>query len=276
MTDQVRRGVLGGAVAAVALGLAKTAGAQALAVGTPEISPDADSLQQQLGEVSPPPETPQPIAQALPSDWAGLARYRTANQEVVRMPAFNRRAVFMGDSITDSWPGFSGDVFSRHGLIGRGISGQTTAQMVARFPQDVLALRPVVVHIMAGTNDLAENLEPYRFEAVTANLSAMIDLAVRNSIRVVVGSIPPASSFAWRPALGDRSSEIARLNDWIRQMCVANSHVYADYWTVLNDGWGGLKPDLGSDSVHPNAAGYAVMMPIALAAIDRAMAPAGT
>ncbi|ESQ76718.1 GDSL-type esterase/lipase family protein [Asticcacaulis sp. AC402] len=270
----VRRGILGGAIlAGASLGLAKTAGAQALpvnvllSVNEPQLATDPVALRDQVEAVAP----PSPQVAWIGQDWANLHRYKAANREVIRLAAFNRRAVLMGDSITDAWPVQAGEVFPKNGLIGRGIGGQTTAQMVVRFQPDVIALKPLVVHVMAGTNDVAENLDPYDFVTTSNNLMAMAAMARANNIRVVMGSVPPATSFAWRPALGNRSSEIQTLNAWIKTFCANHGHVYADYWPALGDGQGGLKATLGADSVHPNAAGYATMTPIALASIDKAM-----
>ena len=271
MTDVVRRGLLGGVVlAGAALGLAGRAGAQALAANQPQLQPDLQDLREKLDKLDP-AKVIQPVGQ----DWANLLRYHAANLEAMKLSAFNRRAVFMGDSITDFWPAQVGDLFPRNGLIGRGISGQTTAQMVLRFTPDVIALKPLVVHILGGTNDIAENLDPYDFGSTTNNLMAMATMAGANNIRVVLGSVPPASGFGWRPALGNRSDKIQTLNAWIKAYCEANACVYADYWSALDDGKGGMRPELGNDSVHPNAAGYAVMSPIALAAVDKATTRGG-
>ncbi|WP_040309976.1 GDSL-type esterase/lipase family protein [Asticcacaulis biprosthecium] len=268
MVSVVRRGVLGGALlAGASFGMAGAAGAQALTANEPALKTDPAAFRDQAEAAAPPP----PELVKVGQDWANLNRYKAANRDALKLPAFNRRAVLMGDSITDAWPGRANDIFPQNGLIGRGIGGQTTAQMVVRFQPDVVALKPVVVHILAGTNDVAENLDPYDFAATTNNLIAMAAMAKANNIRVVMGSVPPATSFAWRPALGNRSAEIQTLNAWIKKFCAANGHVYADYWPVLGDGQGGLKAALGADSVHPNAAGYAAMNPVVLAAIDKAM-----
>ena len=268
MMDRVRRSVLGGALAAAgALGLAKTAAAQAVSAGQPALVPDEADLRTQVDASQAFP----PASETIGQDWANLHRYKAANLEAMKLAAFNRRAVFMGDSITDAWPGQTGDFFVKNSLIGRGIGGQTSAQMLLRFTPDVIALKPVVVHILAGTNDVAENLDPYDFGATTNNLMAMATMAAANNIRVVMGSVPPATSFAWRPSLGNRADKIQTLNAWIKSYCAANGCTYADYWPALHDGNGGLKPELGLDSVHPNAAGYTAMNPIAMAAVDKAM-----
>jgi lysophospholipase L1-like esterase len=211
-------------------------------------------------------QTPAPVTQ----DWANLRRYRARNEEVMNLPADLLRTVMMGDSITDMWPGLSGSFFADHDLVGRGIGGQTSAQLVLRFTPDVVRLKPSVVHLMVGTNDVAENLDPYDPAATTNNLMAMVSLAKGAGIKVVMASVPPATSFSWKPELGNRAEQIIALNGWMREMCRTQGHVYCDYWPVLANPEGGMKPELGLDSVHPNAAGYALMQPLTLAAIAQA------
>ena len=277
--DTLRRNLLGGAILTGAtLGLAKAAQAQTSSVLRPP-------------EMSTPPQMPQvptddddrdptraalrtpaiPVAPVKPAgqDWANLRRYARSNVEVKTWAPSERRVVMMGDSITDSWPALGGDFFVRNGLVGRGISGQTTAQMVVRFGAEVIDLKPSIVHILAGTNDIAENLDPYDFDQTTRNFRAMTDMARANGIRVIMGSVPPATSFSWRPERGNPSPLILALNDWIYKHCKANGFAYADYWHLLADTDGGLKPELGLDSVHPNAAGYTVMEAATLSAIGR-------
>ena len=198
------------------------------------------------------------------------SRYRQANDDAKALPASARKVVMMGDSITDNWPGLSNGFYAQYGLVGRGISGQTTAQMVVRFWAEVIELKPQVVHILAGTNDVAENLDPYDFDQTTRNLAAMATMAKANGIRVVMGSVPPATSFGWRLERGNPVVLIRALNDWIQSYCRKNGFVYADYWPALAAADGSLKPELGLDSVHPNAAGYAAMGPVALGAIAAA------
>ncbi len=276
--DRVRRNLLGGAmVAGAVLGVGKEAAAQNSVVSkpvempppaapnlTPQNNPDAEAIQAAISNYRDPKALKVvPVGQ----DWANLHRYHQANDDAKASPASARRVVMMGDSITDSWPGLSNGFFPQNGLVGRGISGQTTAQMVVRFWAEVIDLKPQVVHIMAGTNDIAENLDPYDFDQTTRNLMAMTALAKANGIRVVMGSVPPATSFGWRPERGNPSEHIVTLNDCIQMHCRKNGFVYADYWPVLANADGGLKPELGLDSVHPNAAGYALMGSVALGAI---------
>ncbi len=218
---------------------------------------------------------PQPVQPPLNIDWANLKRYRQANAQAMALPAAQRAIVMMGDSITDNWakPEYGNGFFDANGLIGRGISGQVTGQMLVRFPPDVLALKPRVVHILAGTNDIAENQDPYDPAITTANLSAMITLARAAGMKVIVGSVPPATSFAWRLSRGNQLGTIKALNDWIRATCAQQKLIYADYWPVLQGPDGGLKPEFGinGDTVHPNAAGYAAMAPVLLAAVKTAL-----
>lgn len=277
--DKVRRKLLGGAlVGGAALGLAKAAIAQEATkppelakpqppVIPPQADPDADAIQAAIRTYNDPKALKvTPVGQ----DWANLHRYHKANDDVRAMPASARRVVMMGDSITDNWPGLSGGFYPANGLVGRGISGQTTAQMVVRFWSEVVDLKPRVVHILAGTNDIAENLDPYDFEQTTRNLTAMTSMASGQGIRVVMGSVPPATSFGWKPDRGNPVELIKALNVWIVKHCRKNGFVYADYWPGLATVDGALKPELGLDSVHPNSAGYAAMAPVALAAIIHA------
>jgi lysophospholipase L1-like esterase len=165
--------------------------------------------------------------------------------------------VFMGDSITEGWfdkrPGF----FTR-GRIDRGIGGQTTSQMVLRMMSDVVALRPKAVHIMAGTNDIAGNTGPMTAEMTQNNIRAMSDIAARHGIKLLLAPIPPAASFPWRPGLQTRAP-IAAINSWLKRFARETGATWVDYWRVLDDGTGAMKPGLAVDGVHPNEAGYDAM-----------------
>ncbi len=224
------------------------------------------------------PQANQPVPAAVAAasgvanfDWPNLHRYHQANAEALALPESARHVVMMGDSITDNWakPEFGNGFFDAHAMIGRGISGQVSAQMLVRFTPEVIALKPQVVHIMAGTNDIAENQDPYDFAATTGNLQAMITLAKANGIRVILASVPPATSFSWKPYRGNQLETIKALNAWIRATCAEQRLTYCDYWTVLQGADGGLRPDLGyhGDSVHPGPEGYAVMGPVLLEAV---------
>lgn len=203
------------------------------------------------------------------ADWGGLCRYRAANAALAGGPA--PRAVFMGDSITEFWGGARPDLFS-NGLVNRGIGGQTTPQMVVRFQQDVIALRPAIVHIMAGTNDLAGNTGPNRPEDFRNNIRAMTQMARANGIAVVLGAIPPAASFPWRPEVSP-APRIAELNAWLRAYAQENGFVFVDYHAAMTGPSGELPAALSGDGVHPDDAGYAVMTPLAVRALEAALAP---
>lgn len=202
-------------------------------------------------------------------DWANRARYAAANAGDKALPADKRRAVFMGDSITENWarPEHDGAFFPANGFIGRGISGQTTSQMLLRFTPDVLNLAPRAVHILAGTNDVAENGGTYDPALTQDNLAAMASLARAVGMKVFIGSVPPARDVYWRKSVGDPTNRILALNDWIAAFCRREGHSYVDYWPVLADAGKGLKAELGLDPVHPNRAGYLVMGPVALKAM---------
>jgi len=200
-------------------------------------------------------------------DWASLAHYRDANQAFTKRDP--RRVVFLGDSITEGW---AGQAFIRDNphFVGRGISSQTAPQMLVRFQADVVALKPAVVHIMAGTNDIARNTGPETPDEMLGYIVSMAQLARANHIKVIIASIPPAADFPWRHGL-DPAPTIKALNARLKAYAAAQSFVYADYWSVLASAGGGMKPQYSGDGVHPNAAGYEAMRPVAQAAIARAM-----
>ena len=177
--------------------------------------------------------------------------------------------VFYGDSITDSWGQRpeTGEFFSGKPYVNRGIGGQTTAQMVVRFRQDVIDLHPAVVVILGGTNDIVGNTGPMTPQMTEDNFKSMIDLAKVNGIRVVMASITPVVDYPWRPGLG-AVQKIQTLNAWLKGYCRNHSVTYLDYYSALVDDKGGMKAGTSFDGVHPNAKGYAIMMPLAQAAID--------
>jgi acetyl esterase/lipase len=201
------------------------------------------------------------------ADWPNLCRYKAANAAVAR--GARPRAVFMGDSITDNWVRGDPALFA-NAIVGRGIGGQTSPQMLARFRQDVVALRPHVVHIMAGTNDIAGNTGPTTLEDYQHNILAMIDLARANDIAVVVAAIPPSRKLFWRGDLDPRP-QIRELNDWLRGLAFSRGLTFVDYGMVLADPDGGMRADLGNDGVHPNRLGYARMRPLAERAVAEAL-----
>lgn len=199
-------------------------------------------------------------------DWAGLLRYRDSNTAPIA--ASGLRVVFMGDSITEGWAEQS-FIKDNINVLGRGISGQTTPQMLVRFYADVIALKPAIVHIMAGTNDVAANIGPEPDAEIQGYITSMADIARANRIKVVLASIPPAAAFPWRPDI-DSTPRIKRLNGWIKDYAARHGLVYVDYWTVLETPEGAMKPEYSPDGVHPNPAGYAALEPLTRAAIKRA------
>ena len=211
-------------------------------------------------------------------DWANLARYRDANRTLAAAPADGAaRVVFMGDSITDSWPQPRfGDFFTGKPYVGRGISGQTTPQMLVRFRPDVIDLKPKVVVILAGTNDIAGNTGPMTNEEIQGNLTSMAELAKATGIRTVLSSILPVSAYHTVPngvpqTTARPMDRIRTLNDWMRKYAAAERHVYLDYFSAMVDDKGLLREELSGDDLHPNAKGYAVMAPLAEAAILQAL-----
>ena len=202
----------------------------------------------------------------LTRDFGQICRYAAPNREVKKERV---RVVFMGDSITDNWIGADPSLFT-NGLVDRGIGGQTTPQMLVRFRNDVIALKPLAVHIMAGTNDLAGNTGAATLETVQGNIESMAELAHAHGIKVLLGSIPPARIFKWSPKVVS-APRIVEFNTWLKGYARANGFTYVDYHGAMADADGGMKPGLASDEVHPTKAGYAVMRPIALAAIARTL-----
>jgi lysophospholipase L1-like esterase len=204
----------------------------------------------------------------LTRDFGQSCRYLAANRALLaaRAPV---RVVFMGDSITDHWLNLRRD-FWVDGRVDRGISGQTSPQILVRFRQDVLALKPRAVHIMAGTNDVAGNTGAATIEMVEGNIQTMAELARAHGIKVILASVPPAGAFPWAP---DKRPvpQIAALNAWLAGYARANGFTYVDYHAALATADGAMKPGLSSDGVHPTAAGYAIMEPLALAAIAEAL-----
>jgi len=210
-------------------------------------------------------------------DWPNLARYRDANRSLSPAAAAEARVVFMGDSITDAWPQPRfGDFFVGKPYIGRGISGQTTPQMLIRFRPDVIDLKPKVVVILAGTNDIAGNTGPMTDEEIQANLVSMAELGKLHGIRVVLSSIQPVSAYHTLPTGVPQTTSrpmarIRAINEWMKKYAAAEGHVYLDYFSAMVDDTGLLREDLSADDLHPNAKGYAIMAPLAEAAIKQAL-----
>jgi acyl-CoA thioesterase-1 len=210
-------------------------------------------------------------AAAQSEDWANLARYRSEDRALAAPQPGEKRVVFMGDSITDGWGhGPTSAFFPGKPYVNRGISGQTTPQMLIRFRPDVVALKPAAVVILAGTNDLAGNTGPMTLEDTENNLMSMVDIARQNGIRVVLASVLPATAFPWHPGI-QPAQKIKVLNAWIKDYAAANHLVYLGYYSSLVNDEGGMKNEFSKDGVHPNSAGYAVMAPLAEKAIAEAL-----
>lgn len=202
------------------------------------------------------------------TDFGNLAFYKDADAGLPPPAAGEDRVVFMGDSITQLWK--IDDAFPGKPYINRGISGQTSPQMLLRFRQDMIALQPKVVVILAGTNDIAGNTGPMTLDQTENNLASMADLAAANGIRVVLCSVLPALDFSWRPGL-QPATKIPVLNAWIRGYAAAKGYPYVDYYSAMKDESGGLPAALSKDGVHPLPAGYAVMAPLVEAGIEKAL-----
>jgi len=209
-------------------------------------------------------------------DWPELQRYRMANADLLRAGT-RVDVVFLGDSITDAWTSERyGGFFPGKGYVNRGISGQTTPQMLVRMKPDVLAFSPKVIVLLAGTNDIAGNTGPETDEDIQRNIAAIADLATANGARMVLASVTPVS--AYHVAAGSEPqttrrppSRINTLNTWLKGYAAAHKHVYLDYFSAMVDGKGLLRAELSDDDLHPNAQGYAIMSPLAEAAISQAM-----
>lgn len=212
----------------------------------------------------------------LRTDWADLHRYADDDARRGLPAAGEQRVVFMGNSITELWLTLDSSFFAGRPWVNRGISGQTTPQMLVRFRQDVIALHPSVVIILGGVNDLAENTGPTTLDAIFGNIVSVAELARANGITVVLSSVLPASAFRWRPGL-EPATQIVALNAMLEAYAAAHHLGYVDYHAAMDDGHGGLRSDLTEDGVHPNLAGYRVMEPLAARAIAAALgAPNGS
>jgi lysophospholipase L1-like esterase len=234
------------------------------------------------------PATPQDCAEAKAQaarlenrlkDWPALGRYSEADAKVAPPAKDENRVVFMGDSITDNWDneGYGG-FFPGKPYINRGIGGQTTPQMLIRFRPDVVALKPKVVLILAGTNDIAGNTGPTTLQAIEDNLASMAELARLNNIRVVLSSVLPVSDYEktrdGKPVIRTAQrppEQIKALNEWMKTYAAANHLTYLDYYSATVDEKGFLKDELSEDGLHPNMKGYAIMAPLAEQAIARAL-----
>jgi lysophospholipase L1-like esterase len=237
-------------------------------------------LQERGGAAAPHVESVQPLndyQRSQMADWArdfaDLHRYRAANQELGAPVSGEHRVIFYGDSITDKWA--LGQYFPGRNYINRGISGQTTSQMLLRFRQDVIDLDPHIVVVLAGTNDIAGNTGPISIEDIEGNITSVAELARAHNIALVLSSVTPVNNYtpASQRFFADRPlSEILRLNEWMKAYCANTNCYYLDYFDSMVDGSGLLKRELSEDGLHPNDAGYKIMAPLAQSAIDKTMA----
>jgi lysophospholipase L1-like esterase len=213
--------------------------------------------------------------QQLLTDFPWLERFKEADLKLGPPAANEERVVFMGDSITEGWHfDAPGGVFAAKPYINRGISGQTTPQMVLRFHQDVIALQPKAVVILAGTNDIAGNTGPMTLEETEANIAAMAEMASANQIRIVLCSLLPAYDYPWQPGLTP-APKIDAINAWIKKYAAEHGYVYVDYHSAMKDARDGLATNLSHDGVHPTQAGYDIMAPLAEAGIAKAVKNSG-
>jgi lysophospholipase L1-like esterase len=205
-------------------------------------------------------------ASASAQDWAELNRYQTENEKIMNAAKGEKRIVFMGDSITDEWTKKSPSFFKDKAYINRGISGQVTAQMLVRMRSDVINLKPAVMVLLCGTNDIAENLGPVSLETILGNIVSMVELAKANEIKVVLSSVLPVFEYPWKKQVKP-VEKIAQLNTMIKTYADKNGIAYIDYYAEMMDERNGLKAAYTYDGVHPNEAGYQIMGPLAEKAI---------
>ena len=203
---------------------------------------------------------------AMAQDWPGLARYQDANKKMKQ--AGPAKVVYMGDSITDSWIDASPDFFAENSYTDRGISGQTSPQMLLRFRQDVIDLKPKVMVLLCGINDIAGNTGPSTIEMIEDNIQSMSELAEANNIKVVLCSLLPSIYVFWKPGLNPAAS-VAALNQWISDYAFQKHFAYVDYYTALAGDKRDLKEPYSKDGLHPNPAGYKVMEGLVKVAVDK-------
>ena len=226
---------------------------------------------------APPQDVPPPRVRMLDglermiNDYGHTARYAAEDANTPPPAAGERRVVFMGDSITDFWGRRAGAFFPGKPYINRGISGQVTPQMLLRFHQDVIALKPKAVVILAGTNDIGGNIGPMTLEAIENYLMSMADMARANDIRIVLSSLPPVCDYFAAQTARRPPEKILALNRWIKDYTAKNRFVYLDYFSAMVDDKGMFRKELTNDGLHPNAAGYDVMAPLAEKAIAQAL-----
>ena len=208
-------------------------------------------------------------AQKKFNELINLERYEQANMELKDTKPNERRIVFMGNSITQGWVEKRPDFFIDNNFVGRGIGGQTSPQMLSRFRNDVINLKPIAVIINAGTNDIADNTGKYDIEFTMGNIKSMADMARANNIQVILSSVLPAKGFRWNPEIKDSVEKIEELNKRIKAYAEEMNFLYIDYHSSLKDEIGGLKAEFGDDGVHPNEVCYQVMEKIVLSLLGK-------
>ena len=203
-------------------------------------------------------------------DWANLKRFQQENTELMLAKANEHRVVFMGNSITEGWLSIRPEFFKNKPYVNRGISGQTTPQMLVRFRQDVIHLKPSTVVLLAGINDIAENTGPSTIEMIANNIVSMAELAKANHINVIICSVLPANKFPWREGLKP-AEKVIKLNTILKSYSKKHKLAYVDYYSAMVNDSHGLKKELGEDGIHPNKNGYLIMEPILEKAIKKYM-----
>jgi len=215
------------------------------------------------------PGAAQTLANQL-QDWNQLGRYHADNEALKKQPFDPKRVVFMGDSITDGWK--LADSFPGKPYVNRGISGQTTPQMLVRMFPDVIDLKPAAMIVLAGTNDIAHNTGPSTLEMIEENIQAMTELAQAHGIKVILCSVTPISDYGRTPQTTQRPpADILKVNAWMKDYAAKAKAVFADYYSAIVDAKGMLKEGFSMDGLHPNAEGYKLIAPVTEAAIQRAL-----
>lgn len=203
------------------------------------------------------------------NDWGNFGRYEKANAEIIKQPQSARKAVFMGNSITDNWAARRPVFFKDNGYVGRGISGQTSYQMLLRFREDVVKLQPKAVVINAGTNDIAQNNHPYVEDRTFGNIVSMCEIAKANNIKVILTTITPCAHYNWRPDITDSTVKIKSINKRLQEYAKKNGLLFVDYFSAMADENGAMRPGLSDDGCHPTPDGYAIMEPMIKEAIQK-------
>ncbi|MFL2585830.1 MAG: SGNH/GDSL hydrolase family protein [Parvicellaceae bacterium] len=203
-------------------------------------------------------------------DWPNLNRYQQENEHLQPIKKGEKRVVFMGNSITEFWSSYSDFFKSNKNYINRGISGQTSPQMLLRFRQDVINLSPKLVVILSGINDIAENTGPSSLEMIENNIISMAELAKKNDIKVILCSVLPAAEFPWSPSI-EPAKIVVDLNKKIKSFANQNNITYVDYFSEMKNENNGMRSDLANDGIHPNELGYSIMEPIIEKAIQKTL-----